>query len=188
MSQFSLVVPGMERLESYMDAVARGFSHDTLRDVSQEELAKLQADAEGHLARMNASPEGLTVTLPNGTKVPRLPMITRWMWDGDFAGTIKFRYVPNSNELPPHVLGHVGYAVPEWKRGRGYATQALNMMLMLAERVGVTEMKITCDPDNEASQKVITGNGGRFVKEIVVPEFGNAPRLLFVLPTGGESA
>jgi predicted acetyltransferase len=40
------------------------------------------------------------------------------MWDGDFAGAINLRWQPGTAELPPHCLGHIGYGVVPWKRGR----------------------------------------------------------------------
>ena len=70
------------------------------------------------------------------------------------------RFVPGSDELPPHVSGHIGYAVVPWKRGHGYATEALRLLLPVAREVGLKRVQLTCDPDNAASQKVITANGG----------------------------
>jgi len=62
------------------------------------------------------------------------------------------------------VLGHIGYAVVPWKQRRGYATKALGLMLAEARKVGLPHVELTTDPDNEASQKVITANGGVFVE------------------------
>jgi len=41
------------------------------------------------------------------------------MWDDEFAGSIGFRWQPGTSALPPHCLGHIGYAVVPWKQGRG---------------------------------------------------------------------
>jgi predicted acetyltransferase len=41
------------------------------------------------------------------------------MWDGEFCGSIGLRWLPGTEELPPHCLGHIGYAVVPWKRRLG---------------------------------------------------------------------
>jgi predicted acetyltransferase len=62
------------------------------------------------------------------------------------------------------VLGHIGYAVVPWKRGRGYATKALALLLPEARTEGLTYVELTTDADNLPSQKVITNNGGTLVE------------------------
>jgi len=49
--------------------------------------------------------------------------------DGVFSGAIGFRWQGGTAELPPSVLGHIGFSIVPWKRGNGYAKQALNLML-----------------------------------------------------------
>jgi predicted acetyltransferase len=51
------------------------------------------------------------VALPDGTMVPRLPGFWRWLWDGEFCGSIQFRWQPGTPDLPPTCLGHIGYSV-----------------------------------------------------------------------------
>jgi predicted acetyltransferase len=120
------------------------------------------------------------ITLPDGSQVPRLPGYRRWMWDDGFCGSIGFRWQPGTEALPPHCLGHIGYAVVPWKRRRGYATRALAMMLPAARREGLAYVELTADPDNVPSQKVITNNGGVFVKRFNKGAvYGNVESLLF---------
>jgi predicted acetyltransferase len=57
--------------------------------------------------------------------------------------------------------GHIGYAIVPWKRGRGYATKALGMLLPIARAEGLARVMVTCDDDNEASRCVIASNGGK---------------------------
>jgi predicted acetyltransferase len=177
-----LLQPARTLLSGYTDALGKGWSPNNVRDVSQEHLAEIAADPDAFLAGLLRQ-DG-TITLPDGQIVPRLPSITRWMWDGAFCGSIGLRWQPGTNALPPHTLGHIGYAVVPWKRGRGYATAALGLILPHARAAGLTRLEITTEPDNTASQSVITKNGGRLVEEFVNPAYGPAVRLRFVIDLG----
>jgi len=66
--------------------------------------------------------------------------------DTEFGGSIGLRWQPDTSELPPHVLGHIGYAVVPWKEGRGYAKLALKLMLEHARAEGLEYVEITTDP------------------------------------------
>jgi predicted acetyltransferase len=166
-----LRVPSLGLLPAYADALRRGFWSDNLRREQSraEELAKIAADPAAFVASLNDR-EGKAgpITLPDGTQVKRLPGFRRWMWDdasdGGFCGSIGFRWKPGTPELPDYVLGHIGYAVVPWKQRRGYASAALGQMLVEARKAGLPWVELTTDPDNEASQKVITNNGGVFVE------------------------
>jgi predicted acetyltransferase len=159
-----LVRPSREYLDGYLDALRRGWSPNTERDVSAEELADATSDADGYLAGLDdRDPQGRTVLLPDGSTVPRLPAFTRWIWDGEFAGSINARWQTGTTDLPPTCPGHIGYAVVPWKRGRGYATAALGQLLgLLAVETDLPWVAVTTDPDNVASQKVVEANGGVF--------------------------
>ena len=120
------------------------------------------------------------ITLPDGSQVARLPGYRRWIWDDGFCGSIGFRWQPGTEALPPHCLGHIGYAVVPWKRGRGYASRALAMLLPEARKEGLDYVELTTDLDNLPSQKVITNNGGVLVKRFNKgPVYGNVEALLF---------
>jgi altronate dehydratase/predicted acetyltransferase len=160
-----LVEPSLERLSSYAAALRSGWSPNTVRDVSGEQLAEIAADPEKFLAHFGMASG--TYKLPDGRDVPRLPWIVRWIWDGEFCGSINFRWQPDTPELPPHVLGHMGYAVVPWKRGRGYAKAALGMMLIEAKQIGLPYVELTTDADNGASRHIIEANGGIYVDTFV---------------------
>jgi predicted acetyltransferase len=116
------------------------------------------------------------VKLPDGSTVERLPGFQRWLWDGEFAGSIGIRWQPGTPALPPHCLGHIGYAVVPWKEGRGYAKEALRLMLLEAVSIGLPYVEITTDPDNTASRRVIEANAGVLFEHFTKPPaFGSTP-------------
>jgi len=185
-SPLLLVVPDLAHLDGYADALRRGWSPDNVRveEAPREELARIEADPAAFVASLD-DPEakGGPVTLPDGTTVPRLPGYRRWMWDGEFSGSIGFRWQPGTAALPTYVLGHIGYAVTPWKRRRGYATLALAMLLKEIARHGLAHVDLTTDPDNLPSQKVITANGGVLVERFTkVAGHGGGEALLFRIP------
>ena len=84
------------------------------------ELLRIAADADAFLLSLvDREAVGEGIVLADGTCVPRLPGYRKWMWDGEFCGSIGFRWRPGTEALPPTCLGHIGYTVVPWKRGRG---------------------------------------------------------------------
>jgi predicted acetyltransferase len=177
-----LVWPSPEHLRSYCAALAQGWSPNNLRpQVAQEELAAIRANPDGYFARIvNFTGGGEPVKLPDGTEVPRMPGYRKWMWDGEFCGSIQMRWLESTADLPPYCLGHIGYSVVPWKQRRGYATRALSLLLQEARSRRLTYVEITTAPDNEASQKVIRANGGVLVERFEkLPSLGGGPELRF---------
>ena len=104
----------------------------------------------------------------------------RWIWDGEFCGWIDLRSQPGTPDLPPTCLGHIGYNVVPWKQRRGYATQALALVLPEARRLGLPFLEIVTTDNNIASQLVITANGGVFVERFQKPpQHGRGPALRY---------
>jgi predicted acetyltransferase len=166
-----LVWPSAEYLPGYIDALERGWSPDNTRaEAAAEALEKIAADPDAYLASLvDREAAGDPVELPDGSTVPRLPGYNRWMWDGEFCGVAGFRWQRGTEALPPHCLGHMGYAVVPWKRGRGYATSALRELLPDARVEGLRYVEITTDVDNLASRRVAEANGAVLVEEFVKP-------------------
>jgi predicted acetyltransferase len=180
-----LVWPASRYLHDYERALVRGWSPDNLRlEAAVEELARIDEDPDRFLAeQVDRDAKGPPVILPDGSAVPRLPGIHKWMWDGEFCGTIGFRWQPGTPELPPYCLGHIGYAVVPWKRRLGYATQALADILPEARLVGLPYVELTTDASNVASQRVIEANGGRVVERFNKPaHYGGAESLRYRIP------
>lgn len=178
-----LVWPAAEHLPSYIAALQSGWSADNVRGAvaAAEELERIAADPAGFLASMvDREAKGDPVKLPDGSIVKRIPGFRRWIWDGEFCGVIGMRWQPGTEALPPHCLGHIGYAVVPDKRRRGYATRALMETLPLARAEGLRYVELTTDPENVASQRTIEAAGGVLHERFIKPaQFGSAPGLRY---------
>jgi predicted acetyltransferase len=184
--QLRLIRPTLRELPGYMAALERGWHADDEPSLQSaiEEYDAILRDPEGFLAAHdNEVGGGRPITLPDGTLVPRLPSIRRWIWDGEFCGVVGFRWKPGSDSLPTHVLGHIGYAVVPWKRACGYASEATRQMLFEARlrRLGLVE--VSASPHNVASRRVVERNGGELLEVFVTPDaLGAEPALRYGIP------
>ena len=162
----NLVWPAAEYLPGYVYALEQGWSPDNLRPQrALDDLAHVAEDPDVFLSsQIDREAKGPPIILPDSSTVPRLPGYSLWMWDGEFCGSIGFRWMPGTNELPPFCLGHVGYSVVPWKRGRGYATRALRLLLPYARAEGLAHIELITAADNVASQRVIESNGGVLIE------------------------
>lgn len=186
-----LIRPHREHLAGYLAALRRGWSPDTTREgIDQEAIDRVVSDPDQVLALMDdREAAGGLIALPDGSTVPRLPGLTRWMWDGEFAGSINLRWQPGTTDLPPTCLGHIGYAVVPWKRGRGYATAALRAMLPIAAAEGLPFVEITTDLGNIASRRVIEANGGVLQEQFTkLDSAGGGPALRFQVDLTADQA
>lgn len=167
-----IVRPDEVYLKSYKEALIQAISSGTAAylEEAQRDLLEIETDPSSFLAKQD-DPKALggDVKLPDGSLVPRLPGITRWMWDGQACGSINFRWQAGSTELPPHCLGHIGYEVFSWKRNKGYASEALKQILPEAVKLGMPFVELTTNTDNLISQKVIEKNGGVLHEKFVKP-------------------
>ena len=182
-----LVWPAKAYLPSYVSALNRGWARDETRPESgSEERAAIKANADRFLVSLvDREAKGGRIVMPDGSKVRRLPGYKCWMWDGEFCGTIGFRWQPGTEALPPHCLGHIGYGVVPWKQRRGYAREALRQLLPHARAEGLRYVEITTDPENLASQRVIEANGGVLFERFTKPaQFGATPGLRYRIALG----
>lgn len=187
-----LVKPANTHLDSYIAALRRGWSPDNIRGAvaAEEQLARIESDAQAFLASLeDRDAKGPPVKLPDGSQARRIPGFVRWMWDGEFCGSIGFRWQAETAALPAHVLGHIGYAVVPWKQGRGYATEALRQLLPEARALGLPFVEITTDPDNVASQRVIERAGGVLHERYTRPAaYGGEPGLRYRIAIPQDAA
>jgi len=105
--------------------------------------------------------------LPN-----RVPGSTYWLVaDGlRIVGTSRLRHW-----LVPHLEkegGHIGYDIRPSERKKGYGTEILSLTLAKARGLGLREVIVTCDSDNEGSLKIIEKNGGQHINPAVSDHSG----------------
>jgi predicted acetyltransferase len=175
---FSLVWPAQQYLPSFVEALQRGWSPDTLRpEASMECLEQIAQDPELFLSQqIDIEAKRPRVVLRDGSTAPCLPSYVQWMWDGEFCGSINLRWQPGTEELPPYVLGHVGYSVVPWKQRRGYATSALRLFLPQVQNEGHKHVDVVTGAQNVASQRVVLANGGKFIERFKSPLHGDIER------------
>ena len=65
--------------------------------------------------------------------------------------------------------GHIGYSVHESYQGHCYAAKACRIIKDVALEHGMTELWITCNPENIASRKTCEKLGAVFVNIVDVP-------------------
>ncbi len=65
--------------------------------------------------------------------------------------------------------GQVGYRVAPAHQRRGYATEALRLLMPIAVTHGFAELWVTCRPGNIASRRVLEKAGARFVEVVETP-------------------
>jgi len=179
-AELRLVVPSATWGESYRNALEKGWSPSTLHDRSKAALAHLLEKPEEHYATMRGGMPAPSAA-GDGQQGPRASMLGRWMWDGDYCGWITLRYMANGEMLPPHILGNIGYSVVSWKQNRGYATQALLLMMQEARHLGLRQLRVVCVPENAASIRVLEKCGARYCETRVFAEYEPTPRALFEL-------
>lgn len=83
--------------------------------------------------------------------------------DDEVVGTICMRY--HLTKDLEEFGGHIGYSIKPSARRKGYATEALRLMLELYKDK-YDEILIMCEDDNIASNKTILANGGILINQI----------------------
>ncbi|NEX62114.1 GNAT family N-acetyltransferase [Noviherbaspirillum sp. 17J57-3] len=182
-----IVRPTLDHLDGFVAALESGWSPLSTDPKGGETiLAQLAADPQRYLDGLfDRHGSRDPWRLADGTLQPPIPQCRYWMWDGEFCGVAVFRWQHGTVALPDTYLGHIGYNVVPWKRGKGYATAAVAQILPVARAEGLPWVDLTTDPANAASQAVILANGGVLVEEFTKPAaYGGGKALRFRIALG----
>jgi predicted acetyltransferase len=101
-------------------------------------------------------------------QVPAYLFHMRHRASGKRMGNINLR-IGNTERILLYT-GHIGYGVDPAFRGNHYAERACRLLLPLAFQHGMTELWITCAPDNLASRRTIERLGAQFIETVDVPD------------------
>lgn len=66
--------------------------------------------------------------------------------------------------------GHIGYSISKEYRGHHYAAKACELLFSLAQKHGMDDLYITCNPDNWPSRKTCEYLQGEFLGIVELPE------------------
>ncbi|MEZ5938303.1 MAG: GNAT family N-acetyltransferase [Hyphomonadaceae bacterium] len=83
------------------------------------------------------------------------------------VGRLSFR--PSTDIRNLLYAGQVGYRIAEQYRGRGYAAEAVRLLLPIARGRGLDELWVTCNPDNRASIRTLEKIGAVYVETVDLP-------------------
>lgn len=64
-------------------------------------------------------------------------------------------------------LGNCGYSVRPSERKKGYATEILRQICLVAKEHGLKQLQLSVEKDNVASIKTIENNGGKFSRRFI---------------------
>ena len=89
-----------------------------------------------------------------------------FLWDdGEIVGFCNLRHC--LNDALREGAGHIGYGIAKEHRGKGYATEALRLLVEEARRLPIDtdEVYMSVEKGNPASLRVMEKNGARVVRE-----------------------
>ena len=104
---------------------------------------------------------GIQEQWDRGEKLPEgyVAQSIYWLYDDDIpVGMGKIRH--GLTEMSRINGGNIGYAISRTFRGKGFGSTLLEMLLIEAKKMGISEIVLTIDKNNEASKRVCEKNGG----------------------------
>lgn len=101
----------------------------------------------------------------HGHAVPAVPSLCYWLVEGtEYLGSISIRARLDS-PLLAYWGGHIGYGIRPSAQGKGYGKRLLALGLDICKGMGIPIVRISCDPENLASRRIIEACGGILLRE-----------------------
>lgn len=92
-----------------------------------------------------------------------VPQTSYWLYDNDKPiGYGRVRHCLNDNL--EKTSGHIGYAIRQTERKKGYGSKILPLLLEECKKLDIKKVQIGANADNIASNKLIVKNGGILFK------------------------
>ncbi len=185
------IKPNLSHVLSYINSLKRGW-HDLPTGTSavsvKNKIDEIQENPTQFLEFFDdLDALALPYLLPDQTVAYAVPSLRRWIWDEhkmQYCGTISLRWQKGTTELPPHLMGHIGYSVVPWEQNKGYASFALGEILKVAKLQGLPFVYLVTDISNKESIRVIEKNGGILIETFTKPPMygsGHAHRFKILL-------
>lgn len=159
--KFRLEKPDIRFKDSYLNALAEF-------ETKSEKLAWIYLGEDVPLDLPAQNFETYVSTL-RSTEAKALPNFVRntayWAVHNDeVIGRIAIRH--ELNDFLKNIGGHIGYIVRPSYRRKGVATEMLRQLLLTDRAKSIGKLLVTCDENNEASEKTIIRNGGVYESRI----------------------
>lgn len=151
-----LVLPHTKYKQTYLEA-AREFQEENNPRASNYlslNLDELIENFEAYVQKLHDQVRG--IGLPEGF----VPATEFWIIGDEqtYLGRVHIRH-----ELNDYLLqfgGHIGYNIRSSARGKGFGSRALELGLVEAKKLGLSQVLLTCDDDNIPSARIIEKCGG----------------------------
>jgi predicted acetyltransferase len=148
-----LVLPHTRYKRSFLEAL-REYQEEKLPKYIELNPDELEVHFDVYVRNLLAEAEGKG--LPEGY----VSHTEYWLVLGnEFIGMADIRH--ELSDFLLNVGGHIGYDIRPSKRRQGYGSLILKLGLQKAQELGLRNILVTCDLDNEGSRRIIEKNGGR---------------------------
>ena len=99
-----------------------------------------------------------------------VPQTSYWLYDnGKVIGYGRIRHYLNDNLA--ETSGHVGYAIRQTERNKGYGTKILSLLLEECKKLNIKKVQIGANANNIASNRIIVKNGGFLFRATGIKNF-----------------